>query len=165
MTDNFYRPQDEPSGAQRERIWRAVRAQTAPRRLLFGFIPDARSFTYGVAAAAVIYFMAVGVGATVRSFSGGALPEAVRLDDAYRSAIRELERVAPRVVTETGRAGAGAAASRLEELKRIDAAIADLQAITGGSDLSPLTQKRLRQLYGLKLQALQDMIEQQEVEL
>jgi hypothetical protein len=165
MIDNFYRPEDEPSGPERERMWRGVRAGITPGRRLFAFVPDIRSFTYGVAAAAVVYFAAVGVGATIRSFSGGAVPEAVRLDDAYRSAIRELERVAPRVVTETGAARSGAAASRLEELRRIDAAISELQAITAGGDLSPLTQKRLRQLYGLKLQVLQKMIEQQEVEL
>jgi hypothetical protein len=163
MNSGFYAGGDHPSEKQRKRMWSAV-AKTLPRRP-FIFIPDLRSFSYGVAAAAVVYFAAVGVSATVGTMVAGGKPEAVRLDEAYQSAIEQLERVAPRAVANRDGVAAPSLAARHSELDNINAAIRDLQALTGGRDLSPLKQKRLRQLYSLKLQVLQDMIENGEIEL
>ena len=72
-------------------------------------------------------------------------------------------RVAP--VRATADAHGASTAARLAQVRKIDEAIGALRSTTGDGDLSPLLQRRLRQLYSLKLQALQQLIENGEWEL
>jgi hypothetical protein len=165
MIDRFYAEGEQPTPDQRKRMWHAVRRDASGKRSRLMFIPDARSFAYGIAASVLMYFSAVGVVSTVRNSIAGAAPEAVRLDEAYQSAIEQFERVVPRLVASTDAKARPAIAEREAELSRMNAAIAELRLATGEGDLSPLKQRRLRQLYSLKLQVLQAMIENGEVEL
>ena len=165
MNGTFYTQEDHPSPEQKRRMWRAVRPGASRKRSVLMFIPDARSFAYGIAASVFIYFSAVGVLSTVRNSIAGAKPDAVRLDEAYQSAIEQFERVVPRLVASKDAKTGPALAEREAELSRMNAAIAELRLATGEGDLSPLKQRRLRQLYSLKLQVLQEMIENGEVEL
>ncbi len=165
MNDRFYSNEDLPNGEQKRRMWRALRRGTRRRRSLLMFVPDLPSFSYGIAASVIVYFLAVGVLSTVRSSIAGAQPDAVRLDQAYQLAIEQFERVVPRVVASRSASSGPSLEARQAELAQLNTAIAELRLATGEGDLSPLKQKRLRQLYGLKLQILQEMIENAEVEL
>lgn len=165
MNEHFYSGQDSPSGEQKQRMWREISRATGGRKRLLVFIPDLRSFAYGIAASVVVYFASVGVVSTVRNNITSAQPDAVRLDEAYRTAIEQFERVVPRLAASRGGDVSPSLTARAGELAKLDAAIGELKSVAGDGDLSPLTQRRLRQLYGLKLQVLQEMIENQEVEL
>ena len=164
MTGSFYSKDELPSGEQREKMWVEVRGAVVRKRPLV-FIPDLRSFSYGIAASGLIYFSAVGLLSTVRNSITNAKPDAVKLDEAYQSAIAGFERVVPRMVASRDASASPSLTARQDELQSLNAAITELRSVAGEGDLSPLTQRRLRQLYSLKLQVLQQMIDNGEIEL
>lgn len=161
--EEFYPKEHLLEGGRKKAMWRAIEAGIRPARR----IVETRSFLYGMAAAVLVYFTSVGVLTTVRQSIERSRPEAVRLDDAYRSAIEGFEKVIPSVVPATG----GKAqeenyiASRKAQLVSVDAAIEALRKETSAGDLSPLKRKRLRELYSLKLSILQEMVENGDIEV
>ena len=115
----------------------------------------------------LLYLATIGGVTVVRQLIESAQPSELKVDGAYQSAISAFERVMPSVVATASKTlpASGELASRQEQLRLLDDAISDLRRQTNGTDLSPLTRERLRQLYSLKLQILQHMIEQGEIEL
>lgn len=165
--DEFYTRGELPSTEGRERMWSSIEAEIRTRKRSLLFIPDRRSFVYGIAASILIYFTAVGVYTTVRNAIVSAQPEAIRLDEAYQSAIEQFERIVP-AVTSNGPVDErreNLLTMRKEQLNKLNEAINELKRETLANDVSPLKQKRLRNLYSMKLQVLQDMIENGEIEL
>jgi hypothetical protein len=163
----FYKPNDLPTPGIKKRMWREIERQTSPHRASLFFIPDRRSFAYGMAAMVLLYLATIGGVTVVRQLIESAQPSELKVDGAYQSAISAFERVMPSVVATASKTlpASGELASRQEQLRLLDDAISDLRRQTNGTDLSPLTRERLRQLYSLKLQILQHMIEQGEIEL
>ena len=165
--DQFYSEQERPTAAAKQRMWANVKKQMRKRKSGRRFIADRSSFFYGMAAAIILYFSGVGILATVRQSMQSAQPEAVRLDAAYQAAIEQFEKVVPQMVSSSVTPGkdAGVQSVRQEQLKMLDGAIAEMRTENTGRDISPQLQKRLRQLYSLKLKVLQEMVEQGEIEL
>jgi len=120
-----------------------------------------------MAAALLIFFSAAGIISTIWNAFERSQPHAVKLDAAYTTAIREFEKIVPDViVSKTDSAGTTDLISvRRDELNNLDAAIQRLQTDAISGDLSPLRQRRLRQLYSMKLNILQEMIENGEIAL
>jgi hypothetical protein len=163
--EEFYRETaDKPT---RQRMWSAIRREIHPPRAAMFAIGDLRSFCYGGIAAALLYFAGVGLVATVRERANDAKPRAVRLDEAYQSAIEDFEKIVPAMATggATAPNGGSYVEGRKQQLASISAAIAALKSEMQLGDLSPLKQQRLRQLYGMKLTVLQQLIDQGEFEL
>jgi hypothetical protein len=163
--EEFYREfADKPA---RQRMWAAIRREMHPSRAGMFLIGDRRSFLYGAVVALLLYFAGVGIVATIRETANNAKPRAVRLDEAYQSAIDEFERIVPAMAND----GASAPTDRTyidgrkQQLASITSAIASLKSGTQLGDLSPLKQQRLRQLYGMKLTVLQQLIDQGAFEL
>lgn len=165
--EQFYKESDYPSGDRRKKMWGTIEREIRPEKKSFLFVQDRMSFVYGIAASVILYFTAVGVVSTVRNSIANAQPEVVRLDEAYRSAIEQFEQVAQRdVVASTGDPRvASYISAREEQLQKLNSAINELRLETKHSDVSPLKQKRLRQLYSLKLHILQEMVENGEIDL
>jgi hypothetical protein len=163
----FYTPNDLPPPASKKRMWQGIKREISPRRASLLFIADRRSFAYGMAAMVLLYLATVGGVTVVKQLVERAQPAELKVDGAYESAISAFERVMPSVVATASKTPPepGRLASRQEQLRLLDAAISDLRRQTNGVDLSPLTRERLRQLYSIKLQILQQMIEQGEIEL
>lgn len=163
----MYHDDDQPTRAERKMMWRNIEKGIAPARAPIFFIHDLRSFAYGLAAAFVIYFAAFGAWQAVKQQMESDLPAEIKVDIAYRSAIDALEGVIP--VTQPNQQntpqGTGILTARQEQLQLLDTAIANLRKETGANDVSPIFRARLRQLYTLKLQVLQQMIEHGEIEL
>ena len=151
--EQFYDKSDTPSGGTKNRIWRGVRRALRSRRTSLFLMPERRSFLYGMAASLILYFAGVGLLGTITGALEGARPHDVRLDEAYMSAIRELEKMMPQT------AGGEYVTARQDQLSKLDDAIAVLWKEAQRGDLSSLKQQRLRQLYGMKLQILQSVIE------
>ncbi len=122
---------------------------------------------YGMAASIVLGLALVGAWTIVRQALENAQPTPLRLEQAYVSAIQEFERVVPSVTVSSaeGPQVAGQLRDRQQQLRLINAAIADLRRETNGKDLSPLKRGRLRDLYSKELKILQEMIEEGEIEL
>ncbi len=164
---DVYASHDEPSWRTRHAIWSAIERTVAPAKSPVFFIPDVRSFAYGIAAALLLYFSSIGVWQVIKHGVEAGQPTELKLDKAYLSAIDELERVIPVAASsqqQTSEAS-GALTARKEQLRLLDEAITGLRLETGSNDLSAMKHARLRQLYSLKLQIIQQMIEHGEIEL
>ena len=165
--NNMYREDDFPTGEERNSMWRKIEKSIAPVRTPIFFIHDRRSFVYGIAAAFVLYFASFGAWQAVKQQMEGDLPVEIKVDQAYRSAIGALEEVIPVALPhqQTTPQDSGILSARQQQLQLLDTAIINLRKETGANDLSPVLRARLRQLYSLKLQVLQHMIEHGEIEL
>jgi hypothetical protein len=163
--NQFYPAGDHPSRQAKERMWDVISKSTGKSITVLA-IRDVRSFAAGMAAAVMLLLSGTGLYSLVNRFVESREPQEVRFDDAYRSAIKEFEDILPppvqvsSVETESGRLQ-----SRFEQLRLIDSAISDLRSDISRTDLSPLKRSRLRQLYSMKLQVLQDIIQQGGMEL
>jgi hypothetical protein len=164
---DFYNSHDEPTRRTKHAIWSTVEKSVAPTKSPVFFIPDVRSFAYGIAAAFLLYFSSIGVWQVVKQGMEAGQPTELKLDKAYLSAIGELERVIPVAASSQQQSPevSGVLTARKEQLRLLDEAITGLRLETGANDLSPMKHVRLRQLYNLKLQVIQQMIEHGEIEL
>ena len=164
---DFYASHDEPSRRTIHAIWSAVEKTVAPGKTPIFFIRDVRSFAYGIAAAFLLYSSSIGVWQVVKQGVEAGQPTELKLDEAYLSAIGELERVIPVAASSQQQTSelVKALTARKEQLRLLDEAITGLRLETGNNDLSPMKHSRLRQLYSLKLQVIQQMIEHGEIEL
>ena len=159
--ERFYAPEASPGDEAKRRIWRNVKKGLKHPKRVLPLINDRRSFLLGMAASLIVYFTAVGIISTLRVSFENSRPHPIRLDQAYMNAIREFEKVIPR----TASAGGEYLSARQDQLVTLDAAIETLWKEADRGDLSPLKQLRLRQLYGIKLQSLQSMIENGDISL
>lgn len=160
--EDFYRPEDHPDQRQRRRMWHQVDSAIRGTEPLFA-VRDLRSFTYGMAASIVLLLSVYGLYRFVEQAAAADRPVELRFDAAYRSAIEEFERLLPTAIEAREAAPTqDATEAQLQQIRLIDAAIRELRADAGRGDLSSLTQSRLRQLYGLKLKVLLEIIEQGE---
>ena len=88
------------------------------------------------------------------------------MESAYQAAIREFENVAlPQDAQRTSPGKHGLASSQHIQLQFLNSAIDELKRETKSNDLSPLKRLRLHELYNMKLQLLQEMIQQGDIEL
>ncbi|MBI4429008.1 MAG: hypothetical protein HY562_07800 [Ignavibacteriales bacterium] len=163
--DQFYSADDYPADRQRASMWARIRREMGgPSRFLF--LADRRSFFHGMAASFLVMFAAVGVYTTARGAIEYSQPQAVKLDRAYQSAIREFERIAIQTMDGSqSELSKELSLTRKEHLELLDKAINELKLETNSNDFSSLKRVRLRQLYSLKLKLLQEMVEQGEIEL
>lgn len=166
--EHFYSESDRLGPEAKKRMWKKIRRKINRRHSFILFtIPDKRSFVYGIAVAVIIFFFTAGITSTFRNAFERSQPQAAKLDAAYMTAIREFEKVVPEIfISETdGTETSGLISVRRDELNNIEAAIHRLQADAVRGDLSPIRQKRLRQLYSMKLNILQKMLENGEIEI
>ncbi|MBI3585735.1 MAG: hypothetical protein HY088_01230 [Ignavibacteriales bacterium] len=164
--EEYYQPNDLPDNTTKSILWHAIEKEIAPHRFSLFAINDKRSFAYGIAAALVLYLSTVGAFTLIKQLIENGQPSVVQVDKAYQSAIYEFEKVMPRVTTISGSPqNSDVLLARKDQLKLLDTAINEFKSETQNTDLSPLKRTKLRQLYSLKLQILQQMIENGEIEL
>ncbi len=163
--EEFYTDDDHPSRETRKKMWAVISRSTGQSRPLFA-IRDSRSFFAGMAASLVLLLSGTGLYSLANQFLESRQPHEVRFDDAYRSAIKEFENVLPAPIpVVSSETNGGRLQSRLQQLALIDDAILELRVGIDRTDVSPLKRSRLRQLYSMKLQVLQDIIQQGDMEL
>jgi hypothetical protein len=165
--EKYYSKEDEPNLKIRKNMWDKIQKGIHPVEHTLFMIPDRKSFLYGIAASIVIYLSSVGVYHLISDIEERSQPMVIRLDEAYISAISEFERVMPVITTTKVQSSQSLDQinGRKEQLKLLDEAIEKLRRETNHRDISPLKCSRLRNLYSIKLQILQKMIEQGDIEL
>jgi len=163
--DQYYRPEEMPPGDSRKRMWNAISRATRTQGGL-PVVRDTRSFLTGMAASVILFLSAAGAYSLVDGFLESRQPHEIRFDDAYRSAIKEFESVIPSTNNlSASEPAADLLQSKLNQLKLVDEAIAELHSDIAKTDLSPLKHNRLRRLYSMKLKVLQEIIQQGGIEL
>ncbi len=162
----FYEGTGVPSDQRKQLLWRGISRAIAGRQSGSSARFDRTSFLWGIAASFLLLFACIGFYATLNLIAEQNQPRQLKLERAYQSAIREFELVA-RTESDSHISNQNIEPRdvRAEQLKQLDSAILRLRSEMRGKDLSPMLQSRLRSLYGLKLQTLQQMIEQGDLEL
>lgn len=165
--DEFYRNSDLPSTKAQDRMWNVIEQEiTGKQNQKTVFSLHKRSFVYGVAASIVLILASFGVYSGIERSLANSRPDDVKYDVAYRSAIKELEKVVPAVEkTVVNTPNADILETRKEQIAMLDTEISILQRDSKRGDLSGLKQAKLRQLYRQKLSILQEMIENGEIPL
>ncbi len=165
--DDFYTEADRPAQSAKAKIWQRIEQTLPARKTPLLVIHDKRSFAYGIAASFILYLAGVGAFNLIKQSVEAAQPPEARLERAYQSAIREFESVVPSLVSQAGDAQhqLGKLQSREQQLKLVNEAIAGLRFDIEQHGPSSVTSSRVRELYSLKLQILQRMIENGEIEL
>lgn len=189
--EDFYPASQTPNDAQRERMWGVIQASLPgteqrhqPERSLFAIL-DRRSFIYGMAASIILCLALYGGYAAAQQLLYAGKPVEVRVDAAYQKAIREFEivipdmerivvqqhtkqpdRIAPSFIGQTAVSPTTEQlVARKEQMGMLDGEIAQLRSELRSGDLSPVKQAKLRHLYKMKLQVLQEMIDAGEIDL
>ena len=163
----FYSNDDSPTKKQQKEIWNGINRNINPRKKAFFHISDMRSFYYGVAASFVFIFASIGVYTTAKNVLYNMKPEEVKLDNAYQSAIHEFQKVVPsfEFASQKSENVKSFVNMKEEQLRFIDENISLIKSETGTTDLSPLKQIHLRQLYAAKLKVLQEIIDKGEIDI
>ena len=165
--NEFYGTPNSPSEHSKRKMWESIESGIIPpvhKRL---FALERRRFLYGIAAAIILGFTSIGIYVTVKNAIDYAQPSEVRIDRAYQSAIHEFEKVSLDIHSNATPlpSDAEVRASRQDQLRELETAIAQLRTDTRPGDLSPLKRTKLRELYAMKLSLLQTMLEQGDLEL
>ncbi len=165
--EEFYSESERPSRSVSKNLWGKIEHSLPAVKAPLFAVHDRRSFIYGMAASFVLYLAGVGAFNLIKQNMEASQSSEIRLDKAYQSAIKEFEAVVPSLVTRIGDSGdrQGVLKSREQQIKLVNEAIGGLRADIAQQGPSPIKSERLRELYSLKLQILQTMIENGEVEL
>ena len=165
--EKYYSKDDMPDRKTKDKMWNEIQKEIhLVKRTLF-MIPDRRSFFYGIAASILIYLSSVGIYHLISGIEERSQPMVIRLDEAYMSAISGFERVMPAITAAKAQSSQlfDQINGRKLQLKLLDEAIEELRREINHRDISPIKRSRLRNLYSMKLQILQKMIEQGDIDL
>ncbi len=162
--EDFYHPGESPSATVVESVWASVRSKLERQNRRGVYLVDRRSFLYGVAATVLLTFATVGAYSLATALITSSRPESIQIDVAYENAIQDFERFVPAVGSVAPKEQT-VLATHKDQLQSVDQAILELKKTINGTDISPLKRSRLRKLYSLKLNIIQEMIEQGELEL
>ncbi|MBI3259579.1 MAG: hypothetical protein HYZ54_08925 [Ignavibacteriae bacterium] len=165
--DEFYRNSDLPTPKAQERMWNTIENEISEKQNGKSiFFLHKRSFIYGAAASIILMLATYGMYSGIERSLANSRPDDIKFDVAYRSAIKELEKVVPAVEkTVVNTQNADILETRKEQIAMLDTEISVLQRDSKRGDLSGLKQAKLRQLYRQKLSILQEMIENGEIPL
>ncbi len=144
----------------KSRIWRNVKRDLRPERKSLLSVIEFRSFAIGMAAAVILFFTVVGVETTLSGYIESKRPVTQKINNVYSETIDRFEKTLPIVSVD---ASASTKDQRLipvkmEELRTIDEAIKIFKDDQGKNDNSPLKQTKLRELYKMKLQLLNELL-------
>ena len=162
---SFYSKKDTPNKKIQERLWHSIADRITPTAAGPKKSFDRMSFLYGIAASFVVMFTCIGVYSTYRQVADVSLPQEIKTDKAYQSAIREFESVVYAKPNSASSERNNRNVLRKKQLNFLDDAINELRQETNSHDLSPLKRQRLHELYNLKLSLLQEILQQGELEL
>ncbi len=162
--EDFYTKNEYPDFNTKKQIWKLV-VKSIPQQVknpLFNI--DFRSFAFGFGAAFTAIFVCVGVFTVFSKFVQKDEPAYVKINNAYSKAIDEIERSMPQLTTAGSKTYTlgDLVSKQRAKLKNINAGIQEIKSDLSPSDLSPIKQSRLAELYKLKLEIISRMITMEE---
>lgn len=158
--NKFYDDNELPDFKTRKKIWGFVKEEIKnEKKILFHQI-ELRSFSLGLAAAVVMFFTFIGAKTTIQKFIDNSQPINSKINDVYLEAINNFEKSLPVILADKKNSVEldNVISVRQEQLATIDNAIEDFNNSQESFDQSPVKQKRLRELYKMKLEVLNEII-------
>ena len=162
--EEFYTKNEYPDFRIKQHIWKRVKKSIPHEGKIPVFNIDFRSFAFGFGAAFTVIFVCVGVFTVFSKFVQKDEPAYVKINNAYSKAIDEIEKSMPQLTTASSKTYTlgDLVSKQRAKLKNIDAGIQEIKSDISSSDLSPIKQSRLAELYKLKLEILNKMITMEE---
>ena len=157
---DFYSTTDEPTQEEQREVWAGVRRDISGAKRPLFFIRDRASFFYGIAAAIVFVFFSAGVWMVFGGLVENSLTPEAKLEMAYRNVLTEFDRVlaTPPVIETPNDTEKSLFTLRREQLRALDEATELLRSEMKNSPNDAALRGRLFQLYGLKIQFLQQLL-------
>ncbi|MCF8261683.1 MAG: hypothetical protein K9J12_12975 [Melioribacteraceae bacterium] len=157
--NEFYSKNDEPKKYSKFRVWRKIRSEirsTKSKRM------ELRSFALGFATALLAIFAFAGVFNLYTQLTIERLPQQVKINNAYKSAIDEFEKILPVKSFDPNQDVDLVLASQLEKMNDINTAINTIKNERNDRDFSKINMQRLRLLYKMKLETIEQIIKIEE---
>jgi hypothetical protein len=157
--NEFYKKSDSPDFKTRLRMWNSVRREIRKEKQSYYGL-DFRSFSLGMAAAVILFFSFIGIRSTVLNFIESKRPLDERINRVYDETIDKLENKLPMVLSGKKKSVNvdDLIEVQLEGLESINDAIVDLKLNQDSYNQSPVKQRRLRELYKMKLEIINAII-------
>ena len=144
----------------KSRMWRNIKRELRPERKSILSVIEFRSFAFGMAAAVILFFTVVGVKTTLSGYIESKKPVTQKINNVYSETIDRFEKTLP-IVSVDGSSSIKdqrLIPVKMEELRTIDEAITIFKDDMGKNDNSPVKQTKLRELYKMKLQILNELL-------
>lgn len=156
----FYENESTIPIRTKSRMWKNIKKELMPERRSFFASIEYKSFAFGMAATIVLFFTFVGMKTTWENYVDRNMPVNQKINSVYMDAIGKFENTLPILVqgnTISNREERLLAVKR-EELKTIDDALNIIKSDLDKYDNSPLIQTKLRELYGIKLKVISEIL-------
>ncbi|MGM0587872.1 MAG: hypothetical protein ACQETE_05640 [Bacteroidota bacterium] len=170
---SYYDPKDRPTGSEKQRMWDQIQAKISASSSSSSGTNiirlDWKSFWLGNAAAILLILAGIGGYSVWNSWPVNSADQSLddRLKQAYTVSLEDMQRISPTLRTQTDPQlpSDEALRIRLEGLQEIDAVIEEIRDDMIMHGKTAAKQRQLKRLYATKLDFVQAIIMNEEVEL
>ncbi len=155
----FYKEEDRITRVQKSRIWQAVHFQLFSGDLKSHFNFEWRNYTLGMATSVILFLAGIGVWTLIGDSRINAESELSLLNSTYSQAIYKLEKIAARKLSNSNVKNLDELLqAKSERLNSVSNAISEIKTNKELREFETIKEKRLRQLYLMKLEILDEII-------
>jgi hypothetical protein len=161
---DYYGKSDIPGNFQKRKLWKNISREVFKNNPVEVNYVDWKSFSFGLAAAVIVFFAAVGIYTVINTITENQKPQIVQLTEAYRSTVAKLENILPERINKDQIVNIDEKIlPKKEKLVFVNEAINELQNEYNKNDYSKLKLERLYALYKMKLEILEEIIAMEEI--
>ena len=159
--NKFYDKNDYPGKKTEKILWNNIRNSIVDNIMNRRTVIDLKSFIYGMAFTVIISIISITAIKFVPQLFFNYKSEEVKINRAYSSAANELEKSLPNFITTLDKSERTRELLnvRLEELQYLNEAIKQYNHTLSQSDISLIKQQRLLELYQLKIDVINKIIQ------
>lgn len=159
----FYDKKDTLGSFKKRRMWTRIKNELSDADSGDINYIHWRSFSFGIAAAVILFFTSVGIYTVINTMADNQKPQIVQLTEAYKSTVTRLENILPEKIKESRTVDIDEKLlPKKEKLIYVNEAINELQSEYNKNDYSKLKLERLYSLYKMKLEILEEIIAMEE---
>ena len=164
---DFYEPDESISPSVKKELWKNINSSITPQKEKSFWSFEYRSFAFGMAATVILFFTFIGVKSTVSNFIYENKSYNEKINNSYQEVIGSFEKTLPLILANKERSIKldDILSEKTEELKVINYAINEFKDNSNSIENSPIKEERIRKLYRMKLEIINDIIELEEREL
>lgn len=160
--NKFYHGDELPGKSNRKKMWKGIEDNLrVEKKRFFKTTLDTRSFVYGMAFTIIVSIFVLAAVRFVPGIVYDNKSDDVKINRAYSKAAEELERSIPNFISTLDKSERTRELLdvRLEELNYINDAINQYKNTLRQSDLTKIKQERLLELYQMKIDAINKIIQ------
>ena len=158
--NRFYERSESPDSRLSKKMWNEIEQNINPIKKEFSFTVERKSFSFGFSAAALLVIVVFNLYAFLSNIAFSNEPEIIKINKTYSETISGMERILPAALFDESKSinVDEHLLAKLENLDNVNQAITDLHDDFSTQDVSLIKQERLRTLYRMKLDVLENLI-------